>query len=69
MQIADDSAMTVIAATTQSIGQVLTDSCSIVSYWMLANKLKLNADKTHLITVGTAERLIGPCSYVMFYPY
>ena len=54
---ADDSTMTVTAATTQSIGQVLTDSCSVVSQWMWANKLKLNADKTHILTVGTAERL------------
>jgi hypothetical protein len=29
----------------------------MVSHWMWANKLKLNADKTHLLTVGTAERL------------
>ena len=54
---ADDSTLTVTAPTTQRIGQVLTDSCSIVSSWMRANKLKLNADKTHLLTVGTAERL------------
>ena len=54
---ADDSTMTVTAPTTQRIGQVLTDSCAIVSNWMWANKLKLNADKTHLLTVGTEERL------------
>ena len=29
----------------------------MVSEWMLGNKLKLNADKTHLLTVGTSERL------------
>ena len=50
---ADDSTITVTAPTTQRIGQVLTDSCAIVSNWMGANKLKLNADKTHLLTVGT----------------
>ena len=54
---ADDSTMTVTAPSTQTIGQVLTDSCAVVSQWMWANKLKLNADKTHLLTVGTAERL------------
>ena len=40
---ADDSTMTLTAPTTQEIGQVLTDSCSVVSKWMWANKLKLSA--------------------------
>ena len=54
---ADDSTMTATAPSTYQIGQVLTESCSVVSDWMKANKLKLNADKTHLLVVGTAERL------------
>ena len=53
----DDSTMTASSANTQEIGQVLTASCTIVSNWMWANKLKLNAGKTHFLTVGTAERL------------
>ena len=54
---ADDSTMTVTAPTTQLIGKKMTECCSVVHQWMLANKLKLNADKTHLLTVGTGERL------------
>ena len=54
---ADDSTMSATAPDIPSIGQALTESCSIVSKWMWANKLKLNADKTHLLLVGTAERL------------
>ena len=54
---ADASTMTVTATTIQSIGQVLTDNCTVVSEWMRSNRLKVNADKTHILTVGTAERL------------
>ena len=35
----------------------MTENCELVSDWMVRNKLKLNADKTHLMTVGTIERL------------
>ena len=35
----------------------MTENCQLVSTWMAGNKLKLNADKTHLMTVGTIERL------------
>ena len=54
---ADDSTMTVTAKSTDEIGVKLTENCELVSEWMLGNKLKLNADKTHLMTVGTSERL------------
>ena len=35
----------------------MTENCELVSNWMLGNRLKLNADKTHLMTVGTRARL------------
>ena len=54
---ADDSTLSATSEDTQGIADILTESCSSVSQWMKANKLKLNAGKTHLITVGTAERL------------
>ena len=54
---ADDSTMTVTGNTVEEIGTKLTDNCELVSSWMLSNKLKLNADKTHLMTVGTSARL------------
>ena len=39
------------------IGSKLTECCGNVSSWMSSNKFKLNASKTHLLLVGTAERL------------
>ena len=54
---ADDSTMTVTAKSTDEIRVKLTENCELVSEWMLGNKLKLNADKTHLMTVGTSECL------------
>ena len=54
---ADDSTMTVTAKSVEEIGVKMTQNCALVSNWMMANKLKLNADKTHLLTVGTSRRL------------
>ena len=53
---ADDSTITA-TGTAAEIGTELTNEGKKVSDWMLANKLKLNADKTHLLTVGTQQRL------------
>ena len=54
---ADDSTETVSDKNVEVIGEKLTREGEKVSQWMLANKLKLNADKTHLLTVGTQQRL------------
>ena len=54
---ADDSTMTATGKNVHEIGVKLTEDCATVSNWMQMNKLKLNADKTHLLTVGTRERL------------
>ena len=54
---ADDTTMTVAGDSTDEIGRKLTENCQVVSKWMAGNKLKLNADKTHLMTVGTSRRL------------
>ena len=54
---ADDTTMSVAGTTVEDIGRELTTNCQVVSQWMLGNKLKLNADKTHLMTVGTSRRL------------
>ena len=35
----------------------MTANCKLVTDWMHGNKLKLNAGKTHLMTVGTSARL------------
>ena len=54
---ADDSSITATAKTVEEIGQSLTRDCTLVSEWMRSNRLKLNPSKTHLLTVGTGERL------------
>ena len=55
---ADDSTLTATGKNVDNIGSELTTEGEKVSQWMLANKLKLNADKTHLLTVGTQQRLL-----------
>ena len=42
---------------TESIGETLTRNCAIVSTWMRQNRFKLNAEKTHILTVGTSARV------------
>ena len=61
---ADDSTISASGADVEEIGNILTENCSIVSTWMMRNKLKLNAEKTHLITVGTSNRIAGLASEV-----
>ena len=54
---ADDTTITATAKTVMEISQSLTKDCTLVSDWMRSNRLKLNPGKTHLMTVGTGERL------------
>ena len=54
---ADDTNMSATAKSVTEIGDKLTSDCEKVSHWMRANKLKLNPDKTHILTMGTQERL------------
>ena len=54
---ADDSTMGASGASVADIRLRLTKECSNLSYWVQANRFKLNADKTHLMTVGTSSRL------------
>ena len=63
-QYADDSTLTATGKTTAEINSVLESNCAIVSNWMAENKLQLNAEKTHLLTLGTAERLRIPGNQV-----
>ena len=63
-QYADDSTLTATGKTTAEINSVLESNCAIVSNWMAENKLQLNAGKTHLLTLGTAERLRIPGNQV-----
>ena len=54
---ADDSTMSSSAAELQSISDILTENCGRVSKWMRQNRLKVNPEKTHLLTVGTSPRV------------
>ena len=54
---ADDTSLSATGSSVAEIGDKLTSDCERVSFWMRANKLKLNPDKTHILTVGTQERL------------
>ena len=54
---ADDSTMSTTAKSLQEVSSTLTQNCHKVVEWMDMNQFKLNADKTHILTVGTAERL------------
>ena len=53
---ADDSTMTA-SGTVAEISKQLTENCERLVSWMCSNHFKLNADKTHILTVGTGERL------------
>ena len=54
---ADDSTLSETGDNSEVIGTKLTENCRKVSTWMVSNQFKLNADKTHLLTVGTEQRL------------
>ena len=53
---ADDSTMSA-SGTVAEISCRLTENCQKIVDWMSANLFKLNAEKTHILTVGTGERL------------
>ena len=59
-QYADDSTIHATGKTITEINEVLESNCEIVNNWMAENLLKLNADKTHILTLGTRERLALP---------
>ena len=54
---ADDTTLSTSNSKIAEIGQTLTEDCSNVSEWMKSNRLKLNATKTHVMVLGTQQRL------------
>ena len=54
---ADDSTLSAAGRTIEEVDQVLTENCQVVSKWMCQNRLKLNASKTHVMTLGTTRKL------------
>ena len=59
-QYADDSTISATGADIQSIDAKLNQNCQLVSNWMKSNQLKLNAAKTHILTLGTSQRISKP---------
>ena len=55
---ADNSTLVAASKSIATVGEKLTNECRSLSTWMQANSFKLNAEKTHLLTVGTSERLV-----------
>ena len=55
---ADDSTLVAASKSIAVVGEKLTDDCNSLCTWMQNNRFKLNAEKTHLLTVGTSERLV-----------
>ena len=54
---ADDTTLTATGDSIQEVEEKLTrDGCK-VSLWMKSNTLKLNPQKTHLLTIGTQRKL------------
>ena len=54
---ADDSTLSASGSSSVEISQSLADNCETVVNWMSANRFKLNATKTHLLRVGTENKL------------
>ena len=54
---ADDSTLSFSGKDVGMVGNSLSSNCSKVSTWMKENRFKLNAEKTHLLTVGTSVRV------------
>ena len=54
---ADDSTVSVSSSQIFEISERLTSECESVNCWMTKNKFKLNAQKTHLLVVGSSARL------------
>ena len=59
-QYADDSTLYATGKSVSDINSTLDTSCKVVSNWMAENMLQLNANKTHVLTLGTKERLALP---------
>ena len=54
---ADDSTLGATGKDIAEIGERLSSDCDQLSSWMKSNSLKLNANKTHFLMMGTSRRL------------
>ena len=56
---ADDSTILAAGKNVSEVGKKLSEDCDNLSDWMASNSFKLNAGKTHFLTMGTRARLAG----------
>ena len=56
-QYADDTTLSASTFTAGETSSILTNNCEKITNWMSENQLKLNPDKTHMMTVGTSHRI------------
>ena len=56
---ADDSTISASGVNINEVSAKLTSECSKLNVWMMENQFKLNANKTHLLVVGSSVRLRG----------
>ena len=54
---ADDTTVTASYKQIEDIEVKLNEDCRSIGTWMQSNRLKLNAEKTHVLTMGTSARL------------
>ena len=54
---ADDTTITACGPSIEEIEVRLNQDCLNISQWMRSNKMKLNPEKTHLLTLGTQRKL------------
>ena len=55
---ADDTTISCSGFDIQEVEEKLTADCNSIETWMKTNKLKLNVKKTHVLTIGTQNRLM-----------
>ena len=56
-QYADDTTLSATSSSLATTSEILSNNCSTISNWMSENQLKLNPDKTHVLTLGTSRKL------------
>ena len=54
---ADDTTVTACGDSLNEIENKLEVDCTKICKWMRSNRLKLNADKSHILTLGTQRRM------------
>ena len=65
VQYADDSTMTASCKSVADVNSKLEENCETVVVWMKRNMLKQNPEKTHVLTLGTQQRINQPGNNVV----